>query len=77
MKFFKDILSEDNGKYSSKRVTGILCVLALVASLVINTYSHGDIKPSDALVQAVSLFAFGALGLTSVDKWTSRGKNKK
>ena len=63
--FFKD----ENGHYSSKRLAGLLCVLALVISLVANTFSHESIKPSEALVNAVSLFAFGALGLTSIDKF--------
>ena len=46
---------------------------ALVASLIANTFSHESIKPSDILVESVALFAFGALGLTSIDKYT---KNK-
>lgn len=64
-RFFKD----ENGQYSSKRLAGLLCVFALVISLVANTFSHENIKPSEALVNAVALFAFGALGLTSVDKF--------
>jgi hypothetical protein len=72
MKFLREIFQDENGVYSSKRFTGILCVLALVTSLVLNTFTHGDIKPSDALVNAVALFSFGALGLTSLDKWSKR-----
>jgi hypothetical protein len=33
-----------------------------------NSYTHGDIKPADTLVQAVAMLAFGCLGLASVDK---------
>lgn len=73
MGFWKQLVSDESGNVSSKRVAGLLCVVALVASLIANTFSHESIKPSDALVQAVSLFAFGALGLTSIDKYT---KNK-
>lgn len=65
----KQFLQDENGQYSSKRLAGLLCVLALVISLVANTFSHESIKPSEALVNAVSLFAFGALGLTSIDKF--------
>lgn len=64
-RFFKD----ENGQYSSKRLAGLLCVFALVVSLIANTFSNESIKPSEALVNAVALFAFGALGLTSVDKF--------
>lgn len=73
MGFWKQLVSDESGNVSSKRVAGLLCVVALVASLIANTFSHESIKPSDTLVEAVALFAFGALGLTSVDKYT---KNK-
>lgn len=63
--FFKD----ENEQYSSKRLAGLLCVVGLVISLIANTFSHETIKPSEALVNAVALFAFGALGLTSIDKF--------
>ena len=72
MKFWKEIVQDETGVYSSKRVAGLLCVVALVISLVANTFTHGDIKPSDGLVNAVALFAFGALGLTSIDKFTKK-----
>lgn len=66
--FFKD----EKGNYSSKRLAGLLCVFALVVSLIANTFSHESIKPSEALVNAVSLFAFGSLGLTSIDKFNKK-----
>jgi hypothetical protein len=34
----------------------------------VNSYSHGDIRPSDTLVNAVAMLAFGCLGLTSTEK---------
>jgi hypothetical protein len=75
--FIKKIFTDENGNPSSKRVAGMMCVLALVTSLVANTFSHGDIKPSDALVDAVALFAFGSLGLTSLDKYSGALHGKK
>ena len=45
---------------------------ALVVSLVANTFSHENVKPSEALVNAVASFAFGALLLTSVDKFKKK-----
>ena len=75
-KFFKELLSDESGYYSSKRLGGLLCVLALVVSLLANTFTHGDIKPAEYLVDAVALFAFGSLGLTSIDKFT-KARNKK
>ena len=75
-KFLKELLSDETGVYSSKRLGGLLCVLALVVSLVANTFTHGDIKPAEYLVDAVALFAFGSLGLTSIDKLTRIRKKK-
>jgi hypothetical protein len=74
MGFWKELVSDESERISSKRVAGLLCIFALVISLLANTFSHESIKPSDVLVESVALFAFGALGLTSVDKYT---KNKK
>jgi hypothetical protein len=68
----KQFLQDENGQYSSKRLAGLLCVLALVVSLVANTFSHENVKPSEALVNAVAMFAFGALGLTSIDKFKKK-----
>ena len=51
--------------------------LSLCITLYVNSYSHGDIKPSDTLVNAVALLAFGCLGLSSVDKFTALKKDIK
>ncbi len=68
----KGLFKDEKGITSSKRVAGMVCVVALVIALVANTFSHESIKPSDTLVQAVALFAFGAFGLTSLDKFTKK-----
>ena len=72
--FFIQLISDENNIISSKRLAGLLCVLALVISLMANVFSCGEMNPSDTLVDAVALFAFGALGLTSIDKYV---KNRK
>ena len=51
--------------------------LSLCVTLYVNSYTHGDIKPSDTLVNAVALLAFGCLGLSSVDKFTALKKDIK
>jgi hypothetical protein len=63
-KLFKD----SNGNASSKRFIGILCGVSLCATLYVNSYTHGDIKPSDTLVYALAMLAFCCLGLTSYEK---------
>ena len=70
-KFLKEVFSDETGMYSSKRISGILCVFALVTCLLVNTFNPAQ-TPSDALVDAVALFAFGSFGLTSLDKFTNR-----
>ena len=35
-----------------------------------NSFSDASVAPADSLVNAVALLAFGALGLSSVDKFT-------
>lgn len=72
--FIKSMFSDENGQISTKRVAGMLCVLSLVIALITNTIVSGG-KPSETLINTVGLFAFGALGLTSIDKFT-KNKNK-
>ena len=70
-KFFKGIgrlFMDSQGNASSKRFVGILCGVSLCITLYANSYTHGDIKPSDTLVNAVAMLSFGCLGLASVDK---------
>jgi len=62
------MFKDNGGNTSSKRFIGILCGVSLCITLYVNSYSHGDIKPSDTLVNAVAMLAFGCLGLTSTEK---------
>jgi len=75
-KFIKDIFSDELGNYSSKRICCILCVLALITTLVATIFMETK-EPSEALVDALALFAFGSFGLTSLDKFTYRNSRVK
>ncbi len=78
MKFLKSMFGDGNGNISSKRVGGIICVIFLNVTLIANSFSHGDIKPSDILVETVGLLAFGCLGLTSTEAiFGKKYENKK
>ena len=71
------LFKDEKGSPSSKRFIGILCGITLCITLYVNSYSHGDIKPADTLVNAVALLAFGCLGLASVDKiWGKKDNDK-
>jgi hypothetical protein len=67
-KFFAQIFQDEKNRFSSKRFIGIVSGLTLCVTMYVNSYTHGDIKPSDTLVNAVAMLSFGSLGLASVDK---------
>lgn len=73
-KFFKELVSDENGIVSSKRIAGLLCVISLIVALMADVFSCGNMSPSNTLVDAVALFAFGAFSLTSMDKYTQNKK---
>jgi len=69
------LFKDENGSPSSKRFVGIICALTLCITMYVNSYSHGDVKPADSLVNAVALLAFGCLGLSSADKFIAMKKD--
>lgn len=71
-RFIVQIFTDEAGVYSSKRLVGIICSLALVTSLIVDAFTEHKFAASSSIVDAVALLAFGSLGLTSVDKWTKR-----
>ena len=75
MNFFKQLVSDENGCISSKRLAGLLCIIALIFGFIYNTISPTN-KPSDALIDALALFAFGSFGLTSIDKYVEKRNSK-
>jgi len=73
--FFKELLSDETGHYSSKRVAGLICVIALVIALIGNTFYPKNIQPSETLVNAIAFLAFGGLALTTLDKFSKKKRN--
>ena len=57
---------------SSKRLVGIIGSFSLFVTLFANRFSHIEKAPSDALVQAVALLSFGALGITGFERIFSK-----
>lgn len=64
------LLADEKGAVSSKRFVGLLAAVTLCITMYSNSFSEAHIAPSEALVNAVALLAFGSLGLSSVDKFT-------
>jgi hypothetical protein len=72
--WLSEVLKDESGNPSSKRVVGIICALTLCVTMYSNSFTEAHFAPSRELVDAVALLAFGCLGLSSVDKiW---GKKK-
>jgi hypothetical protein len=65
------LLADEKGQISSKRLVGLICALTLCVTMYQNSFSEAHIAPAESLVNAVALLAFGCLGLSSVDKFTS------
>lgn len=62
------ILSDENGRISSKRIIGVLAGLSIIA--------YSWFHPSIESAANVLYLALGALGITSLDKYiTSNSKN--
>jgi hypothetical protein len=69
---FLEIIKDEKGQFSSKRVAGLLCTIMLCITMYHNSFSPMDIAPSTPLVDAVALLAFGSLGLSSVEKFKKK-----
>ena len=67
----KSLMADEKGAVSSKRFVGLLAAVTLCVTMYHNSFSTTDIAPADSLVNAVAMLAFGALGLSSVDKFTN------
>jgi len=72
----REILSDEKGRLSSKRIVGVICAIFLCVTLYQNSFSEEHIAPSVPLVQVVGALAFGCLGLSSIDKYTLRNSRK-
>ena len=73
----KELVSDENGRLSSKRLVGIMCAIFLCVTLYENSFSEEHIAPSVPLVETVGALAFGCLGLASIDKYTKRKLDNK
>jgi hypothetical protein len=71
------LFKDEKGNPSSKRFVGIMCAIALCATMYHNSFSTADVAPAPYLVDAVALLAFGCLGLASADKiFGKKNQNK-
>jgi hypothetical protein len=67
MKFFQ-IFKDEHDKFSANRFVGIVCAIALCATMYHNSFSEEHVAPAAILVECVTALAFGALGLGAANK---------
>jgi len=72
--FIAKLFCEKN-EPSSKRFVGIIGSTTLFATLFANSFTHISQAPSEALVNAVALLSFGALGITGAERIFSKKEN--
>ena len=73
---FLEVIKDEKGQFSSKRVAGLLCTITLCITMYHNSFSLVEVAPSTILVEAVALLAFGSLGLTSAEKFKKQINDK-
>lgn len=68
------LMKDENGVPSSKRFIGVVSGLSLCVTLFLNQITGVFSNPSSEIIAAVAALAFGALGLSSVDKIWKRDR---
>jgi hypothetical protein len=74
IKFMKDMFG--GGDTSIKRVIAFLGFLFLAVTMLLNSYSHADIKPSTDLVDAVKVIVLVCVGGNVVEKFLMKKVDK-
>jgi hypothetical protein len=72
MKWLANLLSDERGSISTKRVIALLSALFICITLLCNSFTHQDIAPSDKLVDAVMVICIAAMGTTTIDKFSQK-----
>jgi len=75
-KFIKDMISSKDGDVSHKRVLGSIGFLALVFTMVANSFSNIDIAPSPELVSAVEYLVMSTVFGSVLEKFAKNGGQK-
>ena len=70
MKWIANLLSDERGSISTKRVIALLSALFLCITLLANSFSHVEVAPSDKLVDCVMVICIAAMGTSTIDKFS-------
>ena len=69
-----ELFKDERGSISIKPVVSFLGSIFLCITLTANSFSHGDIKPSDKLVEAVMIITIVGMGADTWDKFSQKKK---
>jgi uncharacterized membrane protein YvbJ len=72
MKWIANLLSDERGSISTKRVIALLSALFLCITLLANSFTHQEIAPSDKLVDAVMAICIAAMGSSNIYKFSTK-----
>ena len=72
MKWLANLLADERGSVSTKRVIALLSALFICITLLANSFTHQEIAPSDKLVDAVMVICVAAMGTTTIDKFSQK-----
>jgi len=72
MKWIANLLADERGSISTKRVIALLSAFFLCVTLLLNSFSNQTIAPSDKLVDAVMAICIAAMGSTTIDKFSTK-----
>lgn len=67
-----DLFKDERGSISVKPVIALIGALFLCSTMLINSFSHGDIKPSSDLVNAVMIITAFGMGSDTLDKFSHK-----
>jgi len=68
-----DIFKDERGAISVKPVIAFVGALFLCGTMLANSFSKEEFKPSDKLVDAVMVVTAIGMGADSLDKFTKKG----
>jgi hypothetical protein len=71
-----DLFKDERRSTSVKPVIAIIGTLFLCITMMVNSFSHGDRKPSDNLVDAVMIITAIGMGSDSIDKFSLKSKKE-
>ncbi len=75
-KWIIDLFKDERGSTSIKPVIALLGALFLCGTMMANSFTHGDIKPSEELVNAVMVITAIGMGADTLDKFSHKKKSE-